>query len=773
MKSVVRSALCALTIAGVVGVGSAASALAAGDATSPSCPSSTEESPGFRGFLPNCRGYELVSPSFVGGQYPYGVGRRLPPISADGNHVLSLVYAAFAGTENLEEAFGEFGAIYEFSRTPTGWSAESLEPPASLYPRREFEMASADLSKSLWTVQLPEADGEELPVGATENGIIGFNDGILMLREDTGGGRARFVPVGPVAAPGHVATGNSKFGVAGASADLSDIFLQVEASEKQLWPGDQTDEGDESLYEYQGVEAREPILVGVKNEGALHGSPFVNEGAELISKCGTVLGSKGITALSNTISTDGEKVFFTAKECPGGPQADELWARVDNGGPTARSVAISEPTTGADGDCEACTESGERKPGFFEGASQDGSRVFFASEQALLPGSKGMSLYEYNFDAAEHERVRLVAPEVAGAGAVAAVSADGSHVYFQSEARYAGVGSNANGEVPVAGVSNLYVYEPEGEGGRGRVSFVAREAGGSFEVTSDGEYAVFTSARQLEGTNDTSENGAQLFEYDAATGRVDRVSEGQRAPDEAGCEGIHEIEVRYNCDGNTTNPAYAPLAPNKLNNGAGEKPTFATTGLSVASTGAVVFESRDALTPFSTPGGENVYVYENENVYLVSPGSEAISVKQLAGESRLLGISESGASIFFSTTESLVPQDTDTQASWYDAQIDGGFPAPLSPTSCSSATCQGSTTSQPSLPTAGGSALAAPAASENPVEPRSVISPNVTRSKPKTPARACKSKKASRTSKSKCRKNSPSSRKKAKKASAHASRRAI
>jgi hypothetical protein len=63
----------------------------------------------------------------------------------------------------------------------------------------------------------------------------------------------------------------------------------------------------------------------------------------------------------------------------------------------SHTVAISEPTTGPSGDCEACNES---KPADaeFQGASRDGSKVFFLSEQELLPGAKGKGLYEYDFN---------------------------------------------------------------------------------------------------------------------------------------------------------------------------------------------------------------------------------------------------------------------------------------------------------------------------------------------------------------------------------------
>jgi hypothetical protein len=47
----------------------------------------------------------------------------------------------------------------------------------------------------------------------------------------------------------------------------------------------------------------------------------------------------------------------------------------------------------------------------------------------------------------------------------------------------------------------------------------------------------------------------------------------------------------------------------------------------------------------------------------------------------------------------LVPQDGNTQLSFYDARVDGGFPAPAAPPSCEGEGCQGAAEVTPSLTT--------------------------------------------------------------------------
>jgi hypothetical protein len=45
--------------------------------------------------------------------------------------------------------------------------------------------------------------------------------------------------------------------------------------------------------------------------------------------------------------------------------------------------------------------------------------------------------------------------------------------------------------------------------------------------------------------------------------------------------------------------------------------------------------------------------------------------------------------VFFVTMQQLVGQDTDRQYDLYDARVDGGFPAPVSPVVCAGEGCRG------------------------------------------------------------------------------------
>ena len=186
--------------------------------------------------MADCRAYELVSPVYGGGAAPFGVNSTsgAPLMSGDGEHLIGQSFGAFCGTEDLEETELGFGAIYEFERTSSGWVCEALDPPASQFPRRHFFTAGSDLGETLWGLQVPGAPGEETDV--VEGEYDGWTFGV---REAAGGGKGRFVLLGPVVAPGHEPNVDSEFdsdrayAVAGASADLSDVLFGVGAEHKQ------------------------------------------------------------------------------------------------------------------------------------------------------------------------------------------------------------------------------------------------------------------------------------------------------------------------------------------------------------------------------------------------------------------------------------------------------------------------------------------------------------------------------------------------------------
>jgi hypothetical protein len=706
------------------------------------CPNEQLRSKDHSTLLPDCRAYELVAPP-----YKEGALVSATSISEDGSHVLGLSFGAFAGTENVPG----LDAGYDFTRAAgVSWMSSPLDPPASLGYINHLENSFEDVSVDFGRVLFPDVGEAPHP---------GVRD--IYIRESDGA----FVEVGPELPP--ISTENRAAGeelgadaYRGASSDLSHVFFSVhdaaeagrDAEEKALlWPGDDTVQGT-SLYEYvgtghAGIGSDVPALVGVDNTG------------HQISQCGTSLGATRIEPKDayNAVSRSGEMVFFTARpggceneegtEIGTGPAVYELYARVGPQPASATTVNIA----GSSG-CAISASCNVTSEVTYQGASEDGSKVFFTAEQAgLVAGNEDGSnvLYECELpgDGGVQPRATgaadpcpsLKAISVTGNGeganvlGVARVSEDGSHVYFVASGVLA---TNSNGQSAgfnpeaQAGADNLYVYEPNpAHPGQYETEFVAmlcsgheesgavpdarcqssesdeadwqREDSRPVEATSDGNFLLFASFGDL--TSDDSSTARQLFRYDAQAGELVRVSAGQKSA---------SFPAGFNGDGNTT--AYPASFPTQgyavSSNAVSAPPSMSSEG----SDPYVFFESSDGLTPQALnaqqigegPGGEpvyaeNVYEYHDGNVSLISDGQDLSRELNQTSAVRLDGTDASGSDVFFSTSDSLVGQDTDTGQDIYDARIDGGFPAPVVPAGCAGDACQGPRSAPPLLTSAG------------------------------------------------------------------------
>ena len=681
--------------------------LAVGDANEAGCPN--ESSPGFRSYLPDCRGYELVTP-------PYDEGSPLALksyISQDGERVIFSTRGVIAGTGNDEVLRP---ASYEAQRDSAGsqWSITALEPSSTTNEMKGW------------------ADTELERVLLAPNELQREPDGTL-------------VEVGP----------GINFTV-GISADLNHVLI----NSSEVWPGDTASQG-QSLYEYEGTGNSEPTLVGVSNQEALHGVSHVNEGAILISDCGTELGGKN--SKYNAVSSDGGMVFFTAKECAGNPAVNELYVRVNR----SRTVDISEPVLPPSESCDGACASATREPAQFQGASQDGSVVTFLTSQPLLNEDEkgegtGIDLYEDVLEGASVKRVIQVSHdphegEAADVMGVVRVSEDGSHVYFVA----GGVlteGANSEGKTPTPGAPNLYVYERDARFPDGKTMFVgtlqssveegeAEETCFQFAIenrlfeyeqceglwspvhiwksndnraaqaTPDGRFLVFPSLAHL--TSDDKSKAAQLFEYDAESERLTRVSIGQ---------------VGYNQDGNTNDPLRGAQI-RSLQYGTYDSPVVGQSSVNVTEDGRVFFMSTDRLTPQAIEGYQNVYEYKDGDVYLISDGQDRAIKSGVDYAVELLGTDESGRDVFFTTSDSLTPQDTNTQIDIYDARTGGGFPQMPPSAACHGEGCQGALSAAPVLGVPGSTVFAGPGN----VAPLAESKPAV-KSKPKPKAKKKKKK---------------------------------
>lgn len=701
------------------------------------CPNEALRSELRSGQLPDCRAYELASPGYT----ESAILTEVFAVSPEESRVLAGSLGTFGGAEEgMLNNTTMRAEAYLLSRTQTGWAPVSLGPPSSRYRGGGGMLdASADLGSSLWaleTLAQPEEAYDfyiEQPLGT-------------------------FREIGPLAPGGGNVVSEHYFG---AAEDLSRVLFSTPQGSR--WPFDSTASGG-TLYEYAGVEQpgeaveREPDLVGVEGD---RGS------TTLISRCGTRLGSSsteegpaGFGSVYNAISASGERAFFTAigadhDEC-GLPQpsVDELFMREEapfpatTPEPEMRTLPISCPPV----PLAPCADAN------FEGASRDGSKVFFTSTAKLVEGASedntsgdsarecsattgpgGCNLYEDELigsGASLSQRFMLLSagsadPEVQG---VARISEDGSHVYFVAKGKLTEV-PNGLGHSALAGEDNLYVYAD------GHVSFIATLAPGDSTdwahndnrpvlASGDGRFLVFTSGADL--TDDGIRTGKrQVFQYDATAGTLVRASIGQSG---------------YNDDGRE--PAIGSTIKNGFPtsyNSAADSPTLAA-GSQAPANGAVFFESADALTPqalsdqadFYGQLVSNVYEYRAGHVYLLSDGRD-VSVVDGGPSVSLAGSDPSGSDVFFFTSDPMIPGDGNTQQALWDARVEGGFTVPPAPVSCPEE-CQGALAGAPTLASPGGSATQVAEA----VGPPVASAPGAVKSKAKRVSRKSKPKKSRR-----------------------------
>ena len=725
--------------------------------------------------LPDCRAYEQVNPVFKGG------GNLVPiAVSRDGDTVVYAAFAAFTGSSG-----GDREVVYQARRTAGGWRSVSFYPSSTAYftggpdgiPTIPYD-ASADLHK----IFIGAFDNPNYGVARTgsPNFYIFTPDGVDgCVTSDGGGCAVNTTPSGGLSA----LAGLNITSYVGASGDLGHLFFDSSL----LVAGDPTVANNTGLAhdlveDYNVGSASAPAyryrLVGLDNSGDPLG---------LISTGGTELGSGA--AGSNevdrafsyhsefqAVSGDGSRVFFTAKAhrqfdfstftLSEHPSVDELFMRV-NGTVT---VPVSVPSVSS---CQTADELSSPVSAFcdptahpdgalFEGASADGSRVYFTTTQPEVAGVTDTTTNLYAADvsgSAVTRMTRVSAGDVSGGGAqvqgVVRISRDGSHVYFVAQGVLTGV-PGPGGVVAQAGADNLYVFDAV----TGQTRFVAvlpvseaalwgtddhREA----QTTPDGRYLVFDSAAQL--TADDSDTAVDVFRYDSQEGTLVRVSGGNAG---------------YDGDGNNSAFPASIAAPNYAASSFGAKDevveSVSNARESVSDDGSTVFFlSGEGLQADDLNGAPDVYEWRGGRVSLVSDGMNPDTVPPagagLAGATGFVGSSASGGDAFFQSTSVLTPDGGDGAYDLFDARVGGGFSVAPSPADCSGDACRGPLSVAPSGVAAGGSATTA-GGGNVPAPKAAVVKKPVKKAKPK---KAKKKKKAKAKAKSKARKGSRARRAKA------------
>jgi hypothetical protein len=403
----------------------------------------------------------------------------------------------------------------------------------------------------------------------------------------------------------------------------------------------------------------------------------------------------------------GHVVFTSTKHLePNAPEEDTL-AIYDRtpGGPTQVVSLLPE--------AEVPTA-----PAEYRGISADGSAVAFVIEEAGTPrlyehrsgeetlevssgettfaglskdGSrlfyvKGGALYA--FDASTQESTEIAA----GDAAFVNVSADGSHVYFTSTGALTGTEENEGGEAAEAGEDNFYLWEAETQALRFLGVLDHSDVSGGVNL-----------ARWVAGLDPNASGGASgpAIDPSRSTPNGEVLVFQSHAPLTGyDSEGYSEV-FRYDAtDGSlvclSCSPIGAPAQSDAELQSAKLDSSLASSGLvriaNVSEDGQTVFfQTSDALVPVDVNGAGDVYEWREGQLSLISSGRSSI-------DSFLYGVSADGKNVFFSTREGLVPEDeADGGVSIYDARVGGGFAASPGKQGCEGEACQGAPNGAPTL----------------------------------------------------------------------------
>jgi hypothetical protein len=671
--------------------------------------------------LPDHRAYELVTPAHrEGGSDMFAQ----PEANGTFKNNLSVGTPSESGDGFLLEAFSLFGpfpgavqASYVFQRdlAKGEWTYTALAEPAlgSQSPTRVV-FDPADLSRVGVNDSVGSWFGE---AGERAYSLLGPPGGpYTTLHVDP----ATHLPPGQRFQPVETQ-------IVGGSHDLRRVVLQSPSNSACPGPEDIAAKitHGEVLCESSGGELQ---LVNVNDE------------SEPVSPCGAKLGSPVQGGSHQAVSADGSKVLFVApdplayeqgpgcwnrlKEEKGAKPLDppQLYARID----ATSTLEISVPEEGVEEEKHAPV----LYPTEFVGASEDGSRVFFATETWLTenhPAGHDLELYEWRAEGAAGAGGACAQPagcltraSLAATGAtegaqlfgVKAVAAEGSAVYFlafgalaEGAPKLAVEGRDSSAPV------NLYRYQPASATAPAQTSYVATTSTNvssqdlcTFELgvapcdqenwytTPDGRYLLFFS-------EDTLSANAQV-------GGVCQVPGSQGQP--GVCGALYRYDARaaqaheqpivcVSCDPG----GGVPTGDAEFTRSAGFASKSGPRAMSDDGSYAF-FDTPTPLVPQATNHTLDTYEWHNGAISLLSSGSEP-------GASYFLGYSPyeytpagsktrvkvEGGNVFIGTHDKLVPQDTNSVGNIYDARVCEPESPCIKPPAGETAQCLGDTCQTP------------------------------------------------------------------------------
>jgi hypothetical protein len=454
-------------------------------------------------------------------------------------------------------------------------------------------------------------------------------------------------------------------------------------------------------FHYPGIPGAGFFRLYEWDEGVLRNVGWVPDGGGEAVAEATAGGPGSGSAFSDTfnaVSTDGARVFFTATSQTGNDAGNRaVFVRINGSETLDVSLSTLAPDTEAD----------------FQGATSDGSRVYFTANAGLTEHSSpsGRDLYECHIvENAGKPGCELTdlsvgttgEPAEAGArageqiGALAGVSDDGSRVYFAARGQLVPGEGRSGPENTADGTLSLYLYEAASKSlryvgaiGDGAEQVAAVTTGQLSSYTSrtsrDGRYFLFESRADVTGYASSNSQMAYLYDAEAPDKHESVTCISCRQDGKPGVGALIEAEQ-----------AASVLVPVLRNTTYQAQSLVERNGQPV-----VFFRSRDPLAPGATEGEWSLYEWAHHQVFrIASDLARGRSSFYYDATLKFIGASSEGADLYFTDATALTWEDPDARKAVWDAKIEGGFAQPAPAPGCdpgSEDSCQGSPASTPSI----------------------------------------------------------------------------
>lgn len=655
------------------------------------------EIPG-RGFLPDDRGWEKVSPGPKNGFDVYGYGTRQTSTSGD-RAVFGLSHTAPGA------AVGGQSTLLA-NRGAGGWLAHPIDAPepGSFLKYTNYLAFNDDFSKSVLRSHA------KLTPEATEEGPQ------LYLRDNTAPGGSY-----ELLTPNTIASGffsSVSLYVGGRSADLSHVVYESNIAQTAA-----PVTGVMNIYEWVDGAVRLVNLVdpdgpGPDPESAVPTGAVIGAGAERQ------------TYTDSAVSRDGLRIVFHVFEPEDAIASSSLDGQIyvrENGTETIhvsasqRTDCADDPTCGGDGDPDPLPDPvGTQPPQYRDAEAEHGSKVLFTSCEKLTDDSTASTtpateqlpctnhdepnspepsdgndqdLYLYDVESGQLSDLTTGDPSGAEVYGVVETSDDLSRVYFVAGGVLA---PGATQHEP-----NLYLWD------EGVTTFIGTlDPGTSFppefhtapvdqylwvntsdfsekprnvRITPDGDRLLFASrAPQLTSYDNSSSN--------CLYGRCQQVYLYDAEADELTC---------VSCDPSGAPPVGDAFPSRRFNAGSGGAarvpPSEPLQGNLTEDGESLFFNTPQRLHSADLNAKHDVYEWSDGELRLISSGTSS-------SDSWFVDATPDGDDVLFLTRSRLVGADDDDLFDLYDARVGGGFPEPAAaPVPCTDDGCQGDPSSAPGL----------------------------------------------------------------------------